>query len=320
MDRTDPPGRSKYTSLVGKPGVVYVLENDGLRQGWLKIGCSARSGHARAVDLNSDANTGTPGVFQCVFQVRTQDCGTAEQEVFARLQANRRGKWGQEFFEVDLSVAKETITLVCAEVDRRGSAAAAPAPEVVLARSGPRPLDLKNPAALRPSRQPIGGRSQWRKPGMTPFRRWVYGSALLLLLLGIFGQGADDTHRKSSVASTSAPSPAAKVAKPAVNPVVSAAGGREGAAKESAARPATGTSIQPMPEAGDSSGTDNSVGHTPVTPVGSTGPVDVAAKPTVGSAPDAGRAARVTPVTSCTSERMMQDPEAYRRCLNGQQP
>ena len=36
----------------GSPGVVYVLDNPGLREGVVKIGCSRRSGHERAGELN----------------------------------------------------------------------------------------------------------------------------------------------------------------------------------------------------------------------------------------------------------------------------
>ena len=78
----------------GVPGVVYILENSGLRHGYVKIGCSSRSGAARAYDLNIDANTGTPGSYSCIFEWRTKDCGLAEQRVFALLKRSeeRRGR------------------------------------------------------------------------------------------------------------------------------------------------------------------------------------------------------------------------------------
>ncbi len=106
-----------YRQNHGQPGVVYVLANDGLREGWFKIGCSRRSGAARAFDLNVDAGTGTPGSYRCIFECRTLNCGLAEQRVFAHLSKQRRGKWGQEFFEVSLEHAKATIESACAEVD-----------------------------------------------------------------------------------------------------------------------------------------------------------------------------------------------------------
>lgn len=106
-----------YDQNHGVPGVVYILRNEGLKAGYFKIGCSRRSGHKRAFELNVDANTGTPGTFRCVFEQRTKDCGRAEQLVFQRLHAHRRGKRGQEFFEVELEVARRTIGAVCGEID-----------------------------------------------------------------------------------------------------------------------------------------------------------------------------------------------------------
>ena len=109
-----PPHSSRrYEQNHGVPGVVYVLVNDGLREGFVKIGCSRRSGAIRAKELNDDANTGTPGMFRCVFECATSDCGRAEQEVFRILAAKRRGKWGQEFFEVSLAHAQAVVANVC---------------------------------------------------------------------------------------------------------------------------------------------------------------------------------------------------------------
>ncbi len=107
-----------YRQNHGIPGVVYLLVNDGLRDGYVKIGCSRRSGEVRAKELNDAASTGTPGMFRCVFQCRTKDCGRAEEKVFEALAQERRGKWGQEFFEVPLERAKSTILQVCATLDR----------------------------------------------------------------------------------------------------------------------------------------------------------------------------------------------------------
>ena len=112
-------GNGSYRQNVGRAGVVYVLENEGLRAGWYKIGCSTRTGRHRAIELNIQAGTGTPGVFKCVFEHRTRDCGKAEREVFHALRQHRRGKSGQEFFEVDVEHAKLTIARVCLDVDSR---------------------------------------------------------------------------------------------------------------------------------------------------------------------------------------------------------
>lgn len=106
-----------YRNNFGLPGVVYILENEGLRDGWVKIGCSTRSGKVRAFELNEDAGTGTPGSFKCIYQYKTVDCGRAEQEVFKILAKFRRGKKGQEFFEVSLDLAKNTIEKTCKNFD-----------------------------------------------------------------------------------------------------------------------------------------------------------------------------------------------------------
>ena len=118
-----------YRKNHGVPGVVYILDNPGLRAGIYKIGCSRHSGAVRAEALNKDANTGTPGEFRCVFECGTLDCGRAEEDVHEffhdkrrgkfgkKLGKNERGTWGQEFFEVDLAEAKKTITQVCKSID-----------------------------------------------------------------------------------------------------------------------------------------------------------------------------------------------------------
>jgi hypothetical protein len=130
----------RFRTNHGKRGVVYVLENPGLREGWRKIGCSTRSGSQRAKELNADANTGTPGVFHCVFECETIDCGLAEQRVFQSLAEARRGKFGQEYFEVSLDEAKLKILKICRHINEENSppppppppssAALAPAPVV----------------------------------------------------------------------------------------------------------------------------------------------------------------------------------------------
>ncbi|MDE1892372.1 MAG: GIY-YIG nuclease family protein [Betaproteobacteria bacterium] len=117
MRRTFKHKTANYQKNHGIPGVVYILENPGLRDGLYKIGCSRRSGASRANDLNSEATTGTPGMFKCIFELKTEDCGIAEQKVFQVLAKERRGKWGQEYFEVSFERAKQVIIQVCSEVD-----------------------------------------------------------------------------------------------------------------------------------------------------------------------------------------------------------
>jgi hypothetical protein len=217
VEWSESPRNDRYRALVGKRGVVCILENDGLRHGWLNIGCSTRSGHARAIDLNTDANTGTPGVFRCVYQFRTLDCGTAEQEVFARLSEHRRGKWGQEFFEVDLALAKETIKLVCSEVDRRRAAD----PPLLDSASG----DVNNRpqlgSILKPAKPPGGStrvRPGWRKSSEQTRRSWNTGaivSTVLVLLVLVLGLGGQVAQRTSSSPASSVSSPGTASVKPA---------------------------------------------------------------------------------------------------------
>jgi hypothetical protein len=117
LKRNSTSNKGGYRRNHGQPGVVYILENPGLRSGWWKIGCSTRSGAVRAKELNDEATTGTPGVFRCVFEVRTLDCGRAEERVFQDLAIFRRGKQGQEYFELQLSVAQTSIRRVCSQID-----------------------------------------------------------------------------------------------------------------------------------------------------------------------------------------------------------
>jgi hypothetical protein len=125
MTTFKPKSSDDYRQNHGVPGVVYILENPGLKAGYLKIGSSRHSGAARAEAMNKDANTGTPGLFRCIFECGTQDCGWAEERVHdifhekrrGKFGENKRGKWGQEFFEVDFAEAKKTIAQVCRSID-----------------------------------------------------------------------------------------------------------------------------------------------------------------------------------------------------------
>ena len=138
---------SSFRRNHGQPGVVYVLGNAGLRSGWWKIGCSTRSGAARAAELNKEAGTGTPGLFHCVFEQRTLDCGLAEQRVFVELSGARKGKRGQEYFEVELDRAREVIRHVCSLVD--GERKPTPLPTPAPARP-PSTLPAHKPPVVQP--------------------------------------------------------------------------------------------------------------------------------------------------------------------------
>lgn len=105
-----------YNQNDGVPGVVYILRNDAFKETWLKIGCSRHSGHVRARDMNREASTGLPAHHECVFEVKTLDCGRAEKNVHNALSQYRKGR--QEFFEVDIELAKSTIIFCCDQIDR----------------------------------------------------------------------------------------------------------------------------------------------------------------------------------------------------------
>jgi hypothetical protein len=180
--RTGRRSFGNYDQNMGRPGVVYILENDGLRAGWVKIGCSSRSGAARASDLNADANTGTPGTFRCVYELHTQDCGLAERKVFAELSRHRRGKWGQEFFEVEQAYAREVIERACRAIDQLASLRPPAPPPPSLPPLPPLAFDLPSPRRV-PSTAP----HPWERPPMPPKRRkspvrlrWI---AILLVAL-----------------------------------------------------------------------------------------------------------------------------------------
>ena len=106
-----------YDQNDGVPGVVYILGNKALKFNYQKIGCTRHSGKKRASDLNRDANTGTPAHFFCTFEQKTLDCGRAEKRVHERLASCRRGKKGQEYFELPYKDAKAIIIEECEKVD-----------------------------------------------------------------------------------------------------------------------------------------------------------------------------------------------------------
>jgi len=112
----------RYDQNKGKPGVVYILDNPGLATTFFKIGQTTRTGNARANDLNNAATTGMPGEYKCIFEYKTKDCWTSEQLVHEKLKKFRRGKKGQEFFNLegeDFSYAIEIIKEVCHQIDEK---------------------------------------------------------------------------------------------------------------------------------------------------------------------------------------------------------
>ncbi|GGC81040.1 GIY-YIG nuclease family protein [Undibacterium terreum] len=101
----------------GVPGIVYLLANQGLREGVYKIGSTRRSGWSKAMELNRDINNTIPGTFVCEFEVHTRDCGGALEQIFQELQYCHRGRKEQDYFELELDRAKEIIGRICAGVD-----------------------------------------------------------------------------------------------------------------------------------------------------------------------------------------------------------
>jgi hypothetical protein len=202
-------GTGGFDQNIGIAGVIYILSNDGFRDGYYKIGCSRRSGRARAFDLNVDANTGTPGSFRCVFEQRTVDCGRAERLVFERLRKYRRGKPGQEFFEVELDLARQTILSVCADVDstRTPPTSAPRLPIAPSARQEGRTAYTPPAAATSTTvMPPQEGHSRSRAT-------WLIGLVVLpLLILWVQEQGAKSTPVSPSISATS---PLATPPKPA---------------------------------------------------------------------------------------------------------
>ena len=104
----------------GTPGTIYILQNDGLRQGLYKIGATRRSGVSKAMELNRDQQQLIPGSYECVFELHTKDCGQALDEILKLFQRQRCGKRGQDFYDLDLDTAAEKIATTIATINRQG--------------------------------------------------------------------------------------------------------------------------------------------------------------------------------------------------------
>ncbi|MFZ6646607.1 GIY-YIG nuclease family protein [Undibacterium sp. TJN25] len=101
----------------GVPGIVYLLANQGLRDGVYKIGSTRRSGWSKAMELNRDIHNTIPGSFVCEFEMHTRDSGGALELIFQELQYCHRGRKEQDYYELELDRAKEVIGRICATVD-----------------------------------------------------------------------------------------------------------------------------------------------------------------------------------------------------------
>lgn len=106
-------------ALRGVPAYLYVLKNSGLKEGMVHIGLSRRGGWARALELNRDKNNVIPGNFECVFEARAQDSGSALESVFDILKHARYGRGNQDYFEIDEQSVKHIIERCIEEADKR---------------------------------------------------------------------------------------------------------------------------------------------------------------------------------------------------------
>ena len=79
-------------ALRGVPAYLYILGNTSLKEGLIHIGLSRRGGWAKALELNRDRNNLIPGIYECVFELRAQDSGSALESVFAILKHARHGR------------------------------------------------------------------------------------------------------------------------------------------------------------------------------------------------------------------------------------
>lgn len=102
----------------GVPGIIYLLANQGLREGVYKIGSTRRSGWSKAMELNRDIHNTIPGSFVCEFELHTRDSGKALELIFLELQYCHRGRKEQDYFELELGRARELISRVCTDVDQ----------------------------------------------------------------------------------------------------------------------------------------------------------------------------------------------------------
>lgn len=105
--------------MYGVPGLIYILENSGLRPGFYKIGITRRSGWAKAVELNRDVQNSIPGSYECVFEHRARNCGAALDDVLKEIHFCRRGKREQNFFEIDCNRLQQIIMYSITRTDQQ---------------------------------------------------------------------------------------------------------------------------------------------------------------------------------------------------------
>lgn len=105
--------------MYGVPGMIYILENTGLRPGVYKIGLTRNSGWAKAVELNRDGQNGIPGSYECVSEHRAKNAGLALDDILKEIHFCRRGRRDQNFFEIDCARLQEIIVCSIARCDQQ---------------------------------------------------------------------------------------------------------------------------------------------------------------------------------------------------------
>jgi hypothetical protein len=186
-----------YDRNDGLPGVVYILTNAAHKDSILKIGQSTISGHRRAQHMNQTVGTETPKLFVCVFECPTDDCGRAEKAVHERLAAHRLTR--QEYFEVDIAIAKQVIIEECAR--HKGPSRPPVAPKEVVTIAAPPPQIRQQPieqSTWKATNSPSRLRLFVIEPGLFVFGVAWYGlwSAIPIFFVSLaintmFGQKVD---------------------------------------------------------------------------------------------------------------------------------
>jgi len=103
--------------LHGTPGTIYILQNDGLREGLYRIGATRRSGVSKAMEFNRDTQNMLPGSYECVFELHSKDCGAALEAILKKFEMCRHGKRNQDFYQLEIEEASNTIVSIIAEIN-----------------------------------------------------------------------------------------------------------------------------------------------------------------------------------------------------------
>jgi T5orf172 domain len=104
------------TQVPLKPGVVYILRSDSLKDTVVKIGRSTRTAELRAWELSSA--TGVPTRFEVLYEEQVADCEAAERLIHRKLDAYRIRR-DREFFQVPLKVAVKAVFETCLSVNQQ---------------------------------------------------------------------------------------------------------------------------------------------------------------------------------------------------------